>query len=69
MVINKQYGVLLTSSEVARMLNVHINTVRRWDNIGILGSLRIGPRRDRRYKREEVTWFLMHLNQYRELGI
>ena len=69
MVINKQYGVLFTSSEVARMLNVHINTVRRWDDMGTLGSLRIGSRRDRRYKREEVTWFLMHLNQYRELGI
>jgi DNA-binding transcriptional MerR regulator len=69
MVVEKQYRDLLTASDVARMLNVHINTVRRRDNIGILGALRIGPRRDRRYEREEVTRFLMQLTQYRELGI
>ena len=69
MIVEKQYGDLLTPSEVACMLNVHINTVRRWDNIGILGSLRIGPRRDRRYEREEVTRFLMQLTQYRKLGV
>jgi excisionase family DNA binding protein len=49
---------MLTAAEVARMLNVHINTVRTWSNIGILKSYRIGPRRDRRFKKEDVDRFL-----------
>jgi DNA-binding transcriptional MerR regulator len=58
MAIGEQYGGLLAIGDVARMLNVHINTVRRWSNQGILSALRIGPRGDRRYKMEEVTLFL-----------
>ena len=45
---------LLTVSGVARLLNVHINTVRRWADKGILKAYRIGSRRDRRFKRENV---------------
>jgi excisionase family DNA binding protein len=45
---------LLTISEVAELLNVHINTVRRWSNWGILKARRIGRRRDRRFRREDV---------------
>ncbi len=66
MVAVEQYGDLITAGDVARMLNVHVNTVRRWDNIGILDSIRIGPRRDRRFDRDEVTRFLVQLSQYRK---
>jgi excisionase family DNA binding protein len=45
---------MLTISEVARILNVHINTVRRWSNQGILKSYRIGSRGDRRFRHEDV---------------
>ncbi len=45
---------MLTTSEVARVLNVHINTVRRWSNQGILKAYRIGSRGDRRFRREDV---------------
>ncbi len=62
MAISEQYGGLLAIGDVARMLNVHINTVRRWSNQGILSALRIGPRGDRRYKMEEVTRFLEQRN-------
>ena len=54
----KHTNALLTSSEVARMLNVHINTIRRWSNQGILKAYRIGPRADRRFQREEIAAFL-----------
>ncbi len=49
---------MLTTSEVARLLNVHINTVRRWSNQGILKTYRIGSRGDRRFYREDITGFL-----------
>ncbi len=45
---------MLTTSEVARILNVHINTVRRWSNQGVLKAYRIGSRGDRRFRREDV---------------
>ena len=48
---------MLTTSDVARILNVHINTVRRWSNQGILKSYRIGSRGDRRFKKEDIDRF------------
>ncbi len=49
---------MLTTSDVARMLNVHINTVRRWSNQGTLKTYRIGARGDRRFRREDIDSFL-----------
>ena len=49
---------LLTARQVARLLNVHVNTVRRWNDRGILKAYRIGPRGDRRFSREDVDMFL-----------
>jgi excisionase family DNA binding protein len=48
----------LTASELARLLNVHINTVRRWSDRGLLKANRIGPRGDRRFSRESIAHFL-----------
>ena len=49
---------LLTPKEVAGLLYIHINTVRRWSDQGLLKSYRIGPRGDRRFEREDVLGFL-----------
>jgi len=49
---------MLTTSEVARILNVHINTVRRWSNQSILKAYRIGSRGDRRFSPEDIDSFL-----------
>jgi excisionase family DNA binding protein len=49
---------MLTTSDVARLLNVHINTVRRWSNQGALKTYRIGARGDRRFRREDIVSFL-----------
>ena len=54
----KVAGPLLTTSDVARLLNVHINTVRRWSNIGEIKVYRIGSRGDRRFRRQDITRFL-----------
>jgi excisionase family DNA binding protein len=51
-------NTMLNVEEVARILNVHINTVRRWSNNGIIKTYRIGPRGDRRYQYDDVTRFL-----------
>lgn len=58
MVMNLNSARMLTSTELARFLNIHINTVRRWTDQGLLKSYRIGPRRDRRFSQEDVIRFL-----------
>ncbi len=50
--------IMLTTSDVARLLGLHVNTVRRWSRKGILKSYRISPRGDRRFKREDIDDFL-----------
>jgi excisionase family DNA binding protein len=49
---------MLTTSGVANVLNLHINTVRRWSDQGVLKSYRIGPRGDRRFMRNDVLRLL-----------
>jgi len=46
---------LLTTGQVARLLNVHVNTVRRWDRQGVLRAQRIGTRGDRRFSEDEAN--------------
>ncbi len=58
MATHKEIDPMLTTSDVARLLNVHINTVRRWSNQGTLKSYRIGSRGDRRFRQDDITSFL-----------
>ncbi len=55
---NSKINPMLTTSDVARLLNVHINTVRRWSNQGIIKTYRIGARGDRRFDRKDIEHFL-----------
>ena len=55
----KNIASLLTTSDVARLLNIHINTVRRWSNEGRLRAYRLGSRGDRRFQREDIASFLV----------
>ena len=55
---HEEIDPMLTTSDVARLLNVHMNTVRRWSNQGILRAYRIGSRGDRRFRREDIDCFL-----------
>ena len=52
---------MLTIAETAHLLNVHINTVRRWSDQGMLKSYRIGTRGDRRFRRNDIDSFLAGL--------
>lgn len=55
---NRKNGMLRTS-DVAHLLNTHVNTVRRWSDHGLLKVYRIGPRGDRRFKRQDIDSFLV----------
>jgi excisionase family DNA binding protein len=63
MAIDKNIDPMLTASEVARLLNVHLNTVRRWSNRGVLKAYRIGSRGDRRFRQEDIDYFLSQENK------
>lgn len=56
-----EFDVMLTAGEAAHMLGVHENTVRRWSNRGILQTCRVGPRGDRRFRRQDVDNFLVRI--------
>ena len=45
---------LLTVRQAAEILNVHVETLRRWDKSGKLRAIRINKRGDRRYKPEDL---------------
>jgi len=45
---------LLTLKEACEILKVHPNTLRQWDEKGILKAVRFGQRKDRRYKKEDI---------------
>jgi excisionase family DNA binding protein len=55
---------LLTVREVAEILHVHPNTLRRWSDTGRIKFLRITERGDRRYRFSEVASFLDSFNDY-----
>jgi excisionase family DNA binding protein len=53
-----QLGPMLTASEVAEMLHLHVNTVKRLGDRGELPFYRVCKRGDRRFRLEDVMTFL-----------
>lgn len=49
---------LITLREACGILKVHPNTLRKWDKKGILVAVRIGEKRIRRYKKEDLARFI-----------
>ena len=45
---------IITLQEACEIINCHPNTLRNWDNEGILKAIRFGKRRDRRYRKEDI---------------
>ncbi len=64
---HKEIDPMLTVSDVARLLSIHTNTVRRWSNQGILKAYRIGSRGDRRFRQEDITSFLSQESKIAEV--
>ena len=49
---------MLTATEVARMLHLHVNTVKRLGDRGELPFYRVCRRGDRRFRYQDVVQFL-----------
>jgi len=45
---------LLTLKQTCELLQVHPNTLRQWDEKGILKAVRFGARKDRRYRKDDI---------------
>ncbi len=61
MVSDNRLSAMLTTSEVARLLHIHVNTVRRWSDGGLIRAYRISSRGDRRFRQEDIARFLAAL--------
>jgi excisionase family DNA binding protein len=61
--VSKPMEELLTLSEAAQILKVHPNTLRLWDKKGVLTAVRIGVKRVRRYKKEDIEKFINKKNK------
>jgi excisionase family DNA binding protein len=48
---------MLTIAEASRLLHVHANTLRRWNEQGMLPCYRVGTRGDRRYRLPDLLDF------------
>ncbi|MBU2632861.1 type I restriction-modification system subunit M [Patescibacteria group bacterium] len=45
---------LLTIGEVADLFKIHRDTLRNWEKAGKLTPLRVGPRQDRKYRKQDI---------------
>ena len=57
--VRNKPSALLTTGQAAELLNVHVNTIRRWSNKGILETYSIGSRGDRRFKLRDINNLLI----------
>ena len=56
--ISNEVGKLLTATEVADMLHLHVNTVKRLGDRGEIPFYRVCKRGDRRFRLDDVLDFL-----------
>lgn len=49
---------LITLKEACEILKVHPNTLRQWDNKGILKAVRLGVKGVRKYRKIDIENFI-----------
>jgi excisionase family DNA binding protein len=64
MVGNNQIKPMLTVKDVAKLLHVHANTVRRWSDRNLIKVYRITSRGDRRFRQEDIARFLTEYSDF-----
>jgi excisionase family DNA binding protein len=55
---------MLTVKDVAKLLHVHANTVRRWSDRNLIKVYRITSRGDRRFRQEDIARFLTEYSDF-----
>ncbi len=63
MVNNSRISAIIATAEVAQLLHIHTNTVRRWSDKGVVKSYRIGSRGDRRFPQEDIIRLLYKMQK------
>lgn len=66
---NKTKKDLLSIGEVAKMFGIDKDTLRNWEKKGIISPLRIGPRKDRKYKPKDIEKIAGDKSIVKDLGI
>ena len=61
---NNDIMPMLTVKEVACLLHIHVNTLRRWSDQGIIRSYRITRRGDRRFRQDDIAGFLAEYDEF-----
>jgi excisionase family DNA binding protein len=61
---DNQIKPMLTVNEVAKLLHVHANTVRRWSDRNLIKVYRITSRGDRRFNQEDIARFLTEYSDF-----
>lgn len=56
--MSEEIPELLTLKQACEILKVHPNTLRAWDKKRILIAVRIGEKRIRRYRKEDILKFV-----------
>ncbi len=58
----------LSISKTAKLLGVDKDTLRNWEKKGLITPLRVGPRKDRKYRPEDIAKIAGDKNIVKELG-
>jgi len=61
--MNSELEELLSIKQAAKILNVSPQTLRRWDDKGILKAVRIGTRGDRRYHKKDIEAYISNMKK------
>lgn len=54
----EDFPEILTIKQASELLNCHPNTLRKWEQQGIIKCFRFGSREDRRFKKEDLLKLL-----------
>ncbi|MCR4311175.1 MAG: type I restriction-modification system subunit M [Candidatus Taylorbacteria bacterium] len=59
---------LLSIGEVAKLFGINRDTLRNWEDKGIITPLRVGPRKDRKYRPEDIEKIAGDKSIVKDLG-
>ena len=60
---------LLTIGQVASIFGIHEDTLRNWEKDGKITPLRVGPRKDRKYRPEDIEKIAGDLSLVKTIGL